>query len=209
MDICHFLRYNTQSKNREERNLKKQIVTVIILSMIIISIIFMVMLMRNMGEELYETGTGTYVLNEFEGDLMLNAFRGRLLWREEQVMISSYEELNEHLYGDRNYPTAIISTHDEFVYLYSQLNESGRAIIPLEKYNLDFFENKSLVIVGIELPDTQSTIDGENATLSDNTVIIRYNHRRPLGGFSPTISWYTIIVEIPKNVSEIIVDSNR
>jgi len=186
--------------------LRKRVIIIVVSMIISISIVFAIMQIRNVRDRgVYETGTGTYVLNKFENDLMLNAFRGRLLPREEQAVISSDEELNEHLYGDRNYPTVIISSYDEFLYLYNQLHEGFRRILPLEIYSMEFFENKSLVIIGVMVQDERSTIGKERAILSNNTVVISYEARRPTFWIGST-GWYTIIVEMPKGVDDIIVE---
>jgi len=99
----------------------------------------------------------------------------------------------------------IISDYYEFK---NEFNEAERA--GLERYDSSFFDEKSLAAIYVVRPTPIWDIINKCArVVDDNTVVIRYNlrQRRWVGTLDMTV-WSAIVVEIPKNVTKIIVENN-
>lgn len=74
----------------------------------------------------------------------------------------------------------------------------------LNKYDEEYFSDKSLAILYISLGSGSITIEYKNAYIEDKIVKIKYDENVPEIG-TMDMSGYFIIVEVPKVVEEIIV----
>lgn len=112
----------------------------------------------------------------------------------------------------------ILRDYEEFIHYFENLKSGGGFIDGiygqniadiLEKYKYDFFRNGSLALVYVETGGSSWQIRNVRAVKNSGEVIVRYRLRRRWQAGTLAEERYIIVVEIPKNVSEITVRERK
>ncbi|MCL2383408.1 MAG: hypothetical protein FWC79_04585 [Oscillospiraceae bacterium] len=101
--------------------------------------------------------------------------------------------------------TIILSSYEEFIDYFSQFYLRNRLYPILESYDSSFFDSNSLAVIPIIRNHGGHDIENKRATVTGNTVVVRYKIR-PWGLQTMAGEGFFLIAEVPKNINEIVVE---
>ena len=131
--------------------------------------------------------------SDFEGGsthcgYLSNGYNGKYI-------ASTYEEFKDYCEKHNNY------AYDGYGNI---IKESGKLNSLLEKYDEEFFKDKSLALVYVQLSSGSNTVEFLGATKDGNSVKIHYQVVYPEGGIGTCdMSGYIVFAEVDKEIEEI------
>lgn len=111
---------------------------------------------------------------------------------DNKIIISNYNDFKDYF-----------TKYTDYVYDGEGKPTSGSSDEILNKYEENFFENKSLAVEYVAIGSGSASVEYENAIFGENSILIKYKIVYPEIG-TADMSGYFIVVEIDKHITSII-----
>ena len=97
-----------------------------------------------------------------------------------------------------------IEKRDEYVsYLTNLGNTNEYLVTEINKYNTDYYNENSLIIIIFELPTPNYYFDFDSILLNNNKLALEFNRYHSLSASIQVISYSYLFIEIPNKLTDV------
>jgi len=97
-----------------------------------------------------------------------------------------------------------IEKRDEYVSYLTNLGKTNEYLVnEINKYNTDYYNENSLIIIVFELPTPNYYYDFDSMLLNDNKLALEFNRYHSLSASIQVISYSYLFIEIPNKLTDV------